>query len=172
MIVDYTGTSPLTTLANQIKAGAIDQSSIGPGNIISSAASGGAHPTGLGYADASTIGATTFAGKAVDSTAALIRYTYLGDANVDGKVSGVDFNALAINFGGTSKIWSQADFNYDGIVNTVDFNALAQNFNFVANTPAPPAFGSLVPEPSVLVLAGLGFATEWRRRRTHRARAV
>ena len=51
-----------------------------------------------------------------------------GDANRDRTVDTVDFNSLAANFGGTGKIFSQADFNYDGIVNTSDFSILASKF--------------------------------------------
>ena len=91
----------------------------------------------------------------------LVRYTYSGDANLDGLVNALDFNALATNFGGgTGKFWNQGDFNYDGSANTLDFTALAQNFNQVL--PAP-ALAALLPEPATLApLAGLIFL---RRRR-------
>jgi hypothetical protein len=57
-------------------------------------------------------------------------YTYFGDANLDGKVNALDFNAVATNFGKTpgSDVWAQGDFNYDGNVNTLDFTALAGSF--------------------------------------------
>src|SRR5207249_7418726 len=125
---------------NQIKAGLTDKSSIGPGNILSSAVSGGPHPTALGYADASVLGITTFAGKTIDTTTTLVRYTLVGDSNLDLKVNALDFNAVASNFGGTGKSWATGDFNMDGLVNTGDFTALSQNFN--ASSPvAGPASG-------------------------------
>ena len=45
-----------------------------------------------------------------------IEFAILGDANLDGKVNALDFNALATNFGKTpgSDVWTQGDFNYDG----------------------------------------------------------
>ena len=52
-----------------------------------------------------------------------------GDANHDRKVNLLDFNALAGDFNGTSKTFSQGDFNYDGTVNLLDFNLLAGKFN-------------------------------------------
>jgi titin len=50
------------------------------------------------------------------------------DANHDRNVDTLDFNALAANFGGSGKLFSEGDFNYDGRVDTLDFNALAANF--------------------------------------------
>jgi hypothetical protein len=79
-----------------------------------------------------------------------------GDANVDGKVDTLDFNALAGNFGGTGKVWRNADFNNDGTVDTLDFNSLAANFGKSANPPPGDGgggAGALVPEPSTLMLA-------------------
>ena len=68
----------------------------------------------LGYAEASQLGVATFSGLSVDNTAILVKFTFNGDANLDGKVNALDFNALATNFGKTpgSDVWSQGDFNY------------------------------------------------------------
>src|SRR5262249_34262141 len=120
-----------------------------------------AHKTALGYAEASAVGITnSFFSQPVDSTTVLIRYTYLGDANLDGKVNALDFNLLATNFGSaTGKQWSQADFNFDGQTTTADFTALASNFNLTLAAPATIAgatLGTLVPEPaSIAMLAVL-----------------
>jgi hypothetical protein len=45
---------------------------------------------------------TTFAGQTVDSTAVLIKYTWSGDANLDGIANLADFNLMASNFGQSS----------------------------------------------------------------------
>jgi hypothetical protein len=80
-------------------------------------------------------------------------------------VDTLDFNALAANFGGTGKIWTQADFNFDGVTDTLDFNALAANFGMALAATAPPAM--LVPEPTGLftTLAFVGIASARRKRR-------
>jgi hypothetical protein len=92
----------------------------------------------------------------------LVRYTYAGDANLDGIVNALDFNAVATNFGiSSSGLWSQGDFNYDGAVNTADFMAMAQNFGEVLASPAP---GTVVPEPGMWACI-LGIAGLYRRRR-------
>jgi autotransporter-associated beta strand protein len=93
-------------------------------------------------------------------------YTYLGDANVDGIVNTIDFNALAANFNtATVPVWAQGDFNYDGKVNALDFNMVAGNFG--ATPITAPTLGSLVPEPASLGLIGLGLASLMSRRVRH-----
>jgi hypothetical protein len=170
MIVDYGGGSPINTVKALIIQGYASGAWTGNGITSSAAATAAssAHKTALGYGEAGTLGITNFRGEPVDSTAVLVRYTYSGDANLDGKVDTLDFNSLAGNFGGTSKIWTQADFNYDGIVDTLDFNNLAANFGQQLAESSPLA-GALVPEPSSVMSVGLlvaGLAIRARRRRT------
>jgi hypothetical protein len=164
--------TPVTTIAGYIKS-AYDLGSWNDKGLTSSAAQSqatGAHPTALGYASASSIGVGSFDGQTVGGPSVLIRYTYAGDANLDGVVNALDFNAIATNFGAESgKFWSQGDFNYDGISNTLDFTALARDFEL---TLGSPALGTLVPEPSVLALLASAAALAVRRvRRANRHRA-
>jgi hypothetical protein len=167
MAIDYSTTSALNTVVNQIKAGLTDKSSIGPGNILSSAvSSAGPHPTALGYADASVLNITSFAGKTIDTTTTLVRYTLVADANLDLKVNLLDFNAVATNFGSSGKTWATGDFNMDGLVNTGDFTALAQNFNAPSPVPGPAAgLGTLVPEPVMVFAVPMMLLAARRRRR-------
>jgi hypothetical protein len=129
--------------------------------------------TGVGYAEASTLfGAAggTFNGEAVDGSAVLIRYTYYGDGNLDGKVNALDFNFLASNFGATvtpgslTPSWTEGDYNLDGIVDSSDFSMLATNYNKDITPPAP-SLADLIPEPASLSLALLGTLTAGLRRR-------
>jgi len=118
---------------------------------------------GLGYGEATDVGITSFDGQSV-TNAALVKYTLLGDANLDTVVNALDFNALASNFGaGSSAVWTQGDFNYDGTVDPSDFVLLSQNFNSTA-LPAP-ALSTLVPEPGMLSAAALSLFMLSRRRR-------
>src|SRR4029079_1429460 len=107
------------------------------------------------YGEASALGLGTFASQAVDSTSVLVRYTYAGDANLDGKVNALDFNALATHFGGCAKRWNNGDFNYDSATYTLDCTTLAGNFNLVL--PAP-SLGQIVPEPTVLLVSAAAIA--------------
>ena len=106
-----------------------------------------------------------------------MHYTLAGDANLDGTVNALDFNAIATSFGATSgKLWINGDSTYDGAVNTADFVAMSQNFGAtlpganLSALAAPPLLGTLVPEPASGLLA-LGFAaTLLPRRRSSRSR--
>jgi hypothetical protein len=149
LVLDYDGASPIATIANQIKSGFGNGDWLGKGITSSLASSTAAHPTALGYAEASDVGFTTsFLGQPSDTTSVLIRYVYSGDANLDGTVNALDFNAVATNFGGGGRLWNQGDFNFDGATNTSDFTVLSQNFGQLL--PAP-TLGAVVPEPGILL---------------------
>jgi hypothetical protein len=167
-----TGT-PLSTIKNYITSAFNVGSWNGIGITSSNAAAIAANPanphkTAVAYATASSIAVTTFNGQPVNASDVLIRYTWSGDANLDGKVNALDFNALANNFGGASgKLGFQGDFNYDNAINTADFTALASNFN---QPPLPSAaLGVVVPEPGMLAFLGLTVLRRSRPRR-HRSR--
>ena len=139
----------------------------GSGLTSSAAAEAATEPgpkTALGYADASDL-FTSFPalwnGTVINESSMLVRYTAFGDANLDGQVNLADFNALAANFGGGERVWSQGDFNYDGVVNLNDFNVMAANFGVTA-------LGSAVPEPAAPLCALL--AAPLLRRRVRGAR--
>jgi hypothetical protein len=172
IVIDYpVGSTTIATVQNQIKNGFHGGDWTGNG-ITSSAAAAAAsspHKTALGYADLTSPG--TFLGQTVDGSAVGVRYTYAGDANLDGKVDTLDFNALAANFGGSGKVWTQADFNYDGTVDTLDFNNLAANFGQQLADAGGGAggAGALVPEPTSIALLGLGAAALMTRRRRRQA---
>jgi hypothetical protein len=175
MVIDYTlradptdptlNNSPLLPVYGKLLAG-YNSGDWNPtlGNsalILSSTAaavaadSSNTHKTGIGFGEAGAIlGPTggTFNGEAVDGDAVLLKYTYLGDANLDGKVNALDFNVLATNFGSSNlPLWAQGDFNYDASVDTSDFMMMANNFG--QQLASAPALGSVVPEPTAI--AGL-----------------
>jgi hypothetical protein len=111
-----------------------------------------------------------------------IRYTLLGDANLDGVVNAIGFGILAANFNKGVTGWDKGDFNYDNVVSAIDFGELAANFNKGASgasigpgplsDPALVAFAQSkrlmadVPEPMTIGLLAVGaFAAMARRRR-------
>jgi autotransporter-associated beta strand protein len=153
MIVDYSGSSSIGAIQTSLKSGYAGGAWNGNG-IISSTAASNVHGA-IGYGEASTLGSpSTFLGVNVpDDTAVLMRYTLGGDANLDGVVNTDDFNALALNFNASGKLWTDGDANYDGIVNALDFNQLATNFGATLDVPVgpAPALGTLVPEPCGIV---------------------
>jgi len=105
-----------------------------------------------------------FDGLPVNGSDVLVRYTYSGDADLDGVVGTSDFTALSTNFNAQNSVWAAGDFNYDGKVNALDFNALASNFG--QSLPSE-GLGTLAPEPSIGLLALLLTGVSRRTKRKH-----
>jgi hypothetical protein len=167
LVIDYTGATPANTIRGQLFSAFAAGSWNGTGVTSAHAAAiaadnSNSHKTAIAYAEASLLGLSVFKGQPVDATALLLCYMYSGDANLDGVVNGLDFNALVSNFGAGS-LWTQGDFNYDGTVNTLDFSALTINFNL---TMAPAMFPSApVPEGGLIGLLMLPLGLLRRSRR-------
>jgi autotransporter-associated beta strand protein len=164
-----TGTSA-TTIAGYIGSAFNSGSWTGNGltSLIAQADSTSLHKTAVAYATASSIGVTAFDGQNVAGSNVLVRFTYSGDANLDGAVNALDFNALASHFSSGAAIpWSSGDFNFDGFVNSLDFTSLAANFNLTLPA-ASSSLGGLVPEPSLAAMLLLIGSPPWRRRGTPR----
>jgi hypothetical protein len=73
-----------------------------------------------------------------------------GDANGDGLVDGADYTRWADNFN-KATTWRNGNFTYDAIVDGADYTIWADNF-----APGPLASAAAVPEPSAILLAGVG----------------
>jgi len=165
LVIDYTGGTPFTTVKNAITSGFAGGAWNGATGITSSSAAAAqfsAHPTGLGYGEASVLGIGSFSGQTLTGDAVVVRYTYLGDGNLDGNVDSLDFTRLVNGYGQSSAVWTQGDFNFDGKVNTLDFNSLAGNFGQVL---ASPSLGAVVPEPASIGLVSAFVAGLLSRRR-------
>jgi hypothetical protein len=93
----------------------------GPGIQSSAAASNTTHLTALGAIQASSAG--TYDGAAVAAGDVIVRYTYYGDANLDGKVDGSDYSLIDAGYASHGKLsgWSNGDFNYDGVIDGSDY---------------------------------------------------
>jgi hypothetical protein len=165
---------PISTIKQYLQQGYNAGAWNGLGGIDTSAAQ--AFPSySLGYADSADPGNP--AGLA--SGQIEIKFTLLGDTNLDGSVNGSDFAILAANFNKAVNGWDQGDFNYDGAVNGADFANLAANFNkgasqadvSSADVSALSTFAAAnglladVPEPASLGLMLMGVTLLDRRRR-------
>jgi hypothetical protein len=84
-----------------------------------------------------------FQGQTVDANAVLIKYTYLGDANLDGIVDSVDFSFFQSGYtlSGPYTGWTFGDFDYNGVVDSVDFS-LFQGGYLYAGPPLAPALAA------------------------------
>jgi autotransporter-associated beta strand protein len=162
----------------------------GPGITSSLAASNSSHLTAVGVmindTTANTSGSlsgtaiySAFDGGTPNDGDILVKYTYYGDANLDGKVDGSDYslidNGALMHLTG----WYNGDFNYDGVINGSDYTLIDNAYNTqgaslaaeiggsVASVTAQVAGGSSVPEPTTLGLLAIGAAGLLGRRRRH-----
>jgi hypothetical protein len=137
LIVDYpvAGPSSFASLSSQIalargESGDWD----GPSGITSSiaATSGGLTTLGIGEA-AAVYGlapneTVAVAGQTADGTSVVIKYTYAGDANLDGTIDGGDYGVIDnfVQVPGASGYFN-GDFNYDGIIDGGDYGIIDNN---------------------------------------------
>jgi len=129
---NYSGANPVAAIKSALvggynggawNGGAWNGSSAN-GVITSSAARGNlSHNTAIGWADSGDGTGVNTVSNSVE-----IRYTLLGDVNLDGAVNITDVNALVPHYN-SSGAWTAGDFNYDGQVNITDVNALVPNYN-------------------------------------------
>jgi autotransporter-associated beta strand protein len=149
----------------------------GTTGITSSAAATNSHYA-IGYADGADHVVAGLSSGQIE-----IKYTLLGDADLDGAVTGSDFTALVGNLGKSGRSWDQGDFDYDGSVTGSDFTALVGNLGKsatgadvvlpAADYAAIDAFAAAnglmadVPEPAtigLMVLGGIGALGRRRRK--------
>ncbi len=132
LVYDYSGATPYDAVFALIATGRNGGSWDGASGIRTSNAS--ADLTGLAIAEASDAlglsGAQTagFDGQSVDATALLIKFTYVGDANLDGMINGDDYFQIDSAFPQQAHGYLSGDFNYDGLINGDDYFLIDSNF--------------------------------------------
>jgi fibronectin-binding autotransporter adhesin len=192
--------SSIGTVTSAVAQGYSGGSWQGSSGITSgAAASNTTHLTALGvivndngsgsplYGSGGTI-AGTFGGTSttVDGDI-LVKYTYYGDANLDGHVDGSDYSRIDAAFLSQSTAspltgWYNGDFNYDGVIDGSDYTLIDNAFNtqgasLAASIASPAAVStaeiagvagsSAVPEPTSFALLGIGALGLIGRRRRH-----
>ena len=108
--------------------GAWDQ----PGLTSTFARAHPAHATGLGVLSGQEYlgtGQSQFDGFGVTATDVLVKYTWNGDANFDGRVTFDDYVKIDTGFNTHLTGWLNGDFNYDGVVNFDDYVLIDIAFN-------------------------------------------
>ncbi|MBE3071194.1 MAG: autotransporter-associated beta strand repeat-containing protein, partial [Planctomycetes bacterium] len=128
-IIDYVAASPLGQVADWLTTGCAGGAWDGVGIRSSVAAIADMTAVGvLDNTDADVGGLTTFVGQAVDATSVLVRYTYWGDANLDGVVDANDYDVVDKNYlfqpVPDAMGWWTGDFNYDGVIDANDYDRI------------------------------------------------
>jgi fibronectin-binding autotransporter adhesin len=168
----------LATITNQIKQGFAYGSWTGLGIDSAAAAGNSSHLTALGvilnndgsghplFGSGAALG--LFDGQNPAVTDVLVKYTYYGDANLDGQVDGSDYTKIDNGFNNHLTGWINGDFNYDGVVDGSDYTLIDNAFNNQGASLSPNTADlvmspttqlggtTAVPEPSTLMLIGIG----------------
>ena len=183
MIVKGGGASGLTAINAQLKSGlniggATWQGATGIESSV--AAADTSHIMAIGaiqnvngtvplYGSGGGISGTFDGQTTLGTTDILIKYTYFGDANLDGKVDGSDYARIDAGYisGGTKTGWLNGDFNYDGKIDGSDYTLIDNAFNrqsgqissaamIATETAQIATSGGAVPEPTAVGLLGVG----------------
>lgn len=140
---------PISTIASYLKNGYDGGKWDGSGIQSSSVAT--APGTTIGYADGNTDSNTAAAPGTI-----LVRYTWLGDVNLDGVVNAADAAIMTQNMNMTNADWADGDMNYDGVVNGDDLSLLllgeADSGGAAIAVPEPATMGILAA-PALLLAA-------------------
>jgi hypothetical protein len=171
-IIDYTGTSPVATIRQQILSGrggpGLGKTWNGQGITSGAAATANAavpESRSIGFAEnaALPLGSyTTFRGQPLDETSILIAYTRTGDANLDGLVNDDDVTIVGATYapGVPQPSWAMGDFDYNGFVDDDDVTLLGAFYDpsaaALTTSPADAASNvAAVPEPATSALMAI-----------------
>jgi autotransporter-associated beta strand protein len=183
LVVNYTGSSPWSTINQYVLDGFS-----GTGGITSSVranAPGGSPAAAtilITFDNNDAGGAITewppASGITVDTTTVIGKYTYLGDVNLDGQVTGDDISIVNSLMGTDlsasntpqSLWWQLGDVNFDGLVTGDDYSQVSSFLGDGLGSPLTSATSATsalttVPEPQVLALAAMAMLTTRRRRK-------
>jgi autotransporter-associated beta strand protein len=175
----------LSTITAEIQQGYSAGGWNGSAGICSSSASANTrHLTAIGVIlNGTTYGNSygtlrSFDGIYPASTDVLVKYTYYGDANLDGAVDGSDYTLIDNGYHKHLTGWGNGDFDYDGVVDGSDYTLIDNAYNtqgttlgsnpatLIAAIATQIASSSSVPEPvdlSLTTIAGFGFLLKRRR---------
>jgi hypothetical protein len=102
-------------------------------SIAASFAAAGTHALGVTTGGESGLSASGFLNQTAAATDVIVKFTYNGDANLDGAVNFDDFNKFLAGYANPETNparWFTGDFNYDGAVNFDDFNKFLAGLNY------------------------------------------
>jgi autotransporter-associated beta strand protein len=160
------------------------------GGITSSTAAAASTTTAIGFASNALLHKTSFKGvEGLSPTDVLVRYTYYGDADLNGTTTLDDFTLFLNGYQNAGDTWGKGDFDYSGSVTLDDFTLFLRGYQqqgaplsqieaLIAGVPMSPAeraamlaAAQAVPEPAaafaVLALASANLLRRRPRRRSN-----
>jgi autotransporter-associated beta strand protein len=175
-----TPSGTLSTITAQIKQGLAGTIGI----TSSTATADTTHRTALGVILNDNNGTPiyqTFDGASVVDGDVLVKYTWYGDADLNGTINAADYQLIDNGFNKQLTGWFNGDFNDDGVINGDDYALIDNAFNtqgsttFTTDSAGPTEMIAAdtaqisIPEPTAIVLlsiASLGLLPRKRRRTT------
>jgi hypothetical protein len=123
----------LPALLELLQSGSASGGWNGQGIASTAAANDSTHLTAMGLIANNTSPGVALYGmfdnQSVSATDALVKFTYIGDANLDGVVDGSDYSRADNGFLARLTGWSNGDFDYDGRVDGSDYTLMDNTFN-------------------------------------------
>jgi fibronectin-binding autotransporter adhesin len=112
---------------------------------------------------------SSFDGVSVDTNDAIVKYTYVGDVDLNGLLDATDFNAVLNGLTNNLTGWDNGDVNYDGVVNGSDWSLFLTAYTWYGTSGTPLSGGGegggSIPEPTSLGLLAVIAPLMGRRRR-------
>jgi autotransporter-associated beta strand protein len=156
LLINYTDFSPIASLISYLQFGQLTAN----GDLLGL-------PTFLAIAEAADLGLTDFNGVAIDDTTVVLKYTYVGDANLDGQVDALDYERIDLAIGNSNVFGTaQGDLNYDSNVDALDYEQVDLNIGNGVGSPlgtTGPA-SVFIPEPAAIAPLALAALATRRRR--------
>ena len=156
-----------TTITSQISDGYSAGTWTGQGITSSTAAKDSTHLTALGvlfnndglgnplYSTGAEFG--PFDGQNPPVNAVLVKYTYFGDANLDGLVNGSDYTLIDNGFNSQQTGWANGDFNYDGSINGSDYLLIDNVANAGITSLSTAVADEVTAAPTAIVASSLNY---------------
>ena len=128
LVLNYSSVSPVGIWTGSAYDGVTGQ--VQTGRIFSSSAVGNLKRLGVAEArDARGLSGSqtaTWSGQTIDSTSVLVKFTWGGDANLDGQINIDDYGQIDFNVQSSGSVfgWFRGDFNLDGLINVDDYGVI------------------------------------------------
>jgi hypothetical protein len=114
----------------------------------------------LALFDNALLGRAQWEGFSISPAAIVGKFTYFGDINLDGQVTGDDYTVIDANLNTTPAVgleWLRGDGNLDGSIAGDDYTVVDGHLGLGTGNPLSPN-AIFVPEPRAAILLLLGFA--------------